>query len=85
MGYWLLIATGIIGPFFMIKYREMVGDFIGEAEWMKKVGGVYTVVIIVAVFLFFWTIAEVTGTTGVLFSPLRNLSPAFQPEAPPVF
>ena len=85
MGYYLLIATGFIAPFFMMRYREMVGDLIGEAEWMKKVGGVYNLVIIVAVIIFLWTLAEVTGTTSVIFYPLRFLNPAFRPQAPPTF
>ena len=85
MGYYLLIALGLIGPFVLIKYREMIGDMIGEASWMRKVGGVYNVVFIVAMLIFFWTLAEATGTTGVLFAPLRRLSPAFQPQIVPEF
>ena len=85
MGYWLLIAIGLIGPFFLIKYRESIGDTIGEAAWKKKVGGVYTVVLIVALLIFFWTIAEVTGTTGVLFSPLKSLFPEFRQQPSPTF
>lgn len=81
MGYYLMIAAGLIGPFFLVKYRESIGDMMGEADWMKKVGGVYNVVFIVAVIIFFWTIAEMTGTTSILFAPLRKLSPGFQPEA----
>ena len=63
MGYYLLIGVGLIGPFFMIKYREMIGDMMGEADWMRKVGGVHYVVVIVALVIFFWTPAEMTGTT----------------------
>lgn len=85
MGYYLLIAVGLIGPFFLIKYREAVGDLIGEAAWMRKVGGVYNVIFIIAMFIFFWTLAEVTGTTSILFAPLRRLSPGFQPETIPTF
>lgn len=85
MGYYLLIATGLIGPFAMIYYREAIGDMIGEADWMRKVGGVYIVVIIVALLIFFWTLAELTGTTSILFAPLRYLSPAFWPTAEPTF
>ena len=86
MGYYLLIAAGLVGPFFLIKYRQVVGDMMGEAEWMKKVGGVYNTVIIIALIIFFWTIAEMTGTTSVLFGPLRYLIPGMRPqEAPPPF
>ena len=75
MGYYLLLAIGFVGPFFLMKYREPLGDTIGEAEWMKKVGGVYNVIVIVACVIFFWTLAQATGTTGVLFGPLRGLFP----------
>lgn len=85
MGYSLLIAAGLIGPFVLIYYRERIGDMIGEADWMRKVGGVYYVVVYIAIIIFFWTLAELTGTTGVLFAPLRSLSPAFQQQTPPTF
>ena len=79
MSYYLLIATGLIGPFAMIRYREAIADMLGEAPWMQKLGGVHNVVIIVALLIFFWTVAELTGTTSILFAPLRYLSPGFRP------
>ena len=82
MGYFILYTIGLIGPFFMIKYREVIGDFIGEANWMRKIGGVYNVVIIVAVIIFCWTIAEITGTTSILFSPLKGMFPEFRRGVP---
>ncbi len=85
MGYYLMIAAGLIGPFVLIKYRESLGNMMGEAEWMRKVGGVYNVIIIVAILIFFWTIAEATGTTEIMFGSLRNLSPGFQPQVTPSF
>ncbi len=71
MGTFLSIV-GIISSILLIKYRERVGDNIGEADWMLKVGGVYNFIIIFAIFLFFWSIAYLTGTTDFLFAPLRN-------------
>ena len=56
--------------FWMIKYRERIGDSIGEAEWMNKVGGVYNVIFIVSVFVFFWAVAALTGTEKIFFAPL---------------
>ena len=85
MPYYLLIAIGIIGPVFLIIYRETIGDTIGEADWMRKVGGVYNVIVIVALLIFFWALADVTGTTSILFGPLRYLSPGFNPAPPPTF
>lgn len=81
MLYYILIAIGLIGPVFLIIYREALGDIIGEADWMRKVGGVYNVIVFAAILIFFWALADVTGTTSLLFSPLRQLSPAFQPPA----
>lgn len=63
----MIIAVG------MIKYRERIGDFLGEAEWMRYVGGVYNLVMIVAVFLFFWAIASLTGTQEIFFFPIYML------------
>ena len=62
----------------MFKYRERIGDAVGEADWMRKIGGVYAVVMIVALVIFFWSIAELTGTTSVLFAPVRLLFPGFR-------
>ena len=80
MGYWILITIGLIGPFFLIYYREGVGDLFGEADWMKHVGGVYNVIVIAAVIIFFWALAEATGTTALLFSPLKGLIPGLGEE-----
>ncbi|MFA6038775.1 MAG: hypothetical protein WCV62_04075 [Candidatus Peribacteraceae bacterium] len=74
----ILPIVGIVGSFCLIKYREQVGDMIGEAQWMKNVGGVYILVIIIAVFIFFWSLAELTGTTDVLFGPLKYLIPGMR-------
>lgn len=63
---------GIIASVGLVIKREAVGDLFGEAEWMQKVGGVYNVVIACAIFIFFWSLAYMTGTLDVLFSPIVN-------------
>ena len=85
MGYYMIIATGLIGPFVMMVYRESLGDLIGEADWMRKVGGVYYVIVFIALFIFFWTLAEVTGTTTILFSPITSILPGVQQQTAPTF
>lgn len=65
-----LYILGIAASVAMIKYREKLGDIIGDAEWMQYVGGVYNAVIIAAVLLFFWSIAGLTGTTNIFLYPL---------------
>ena len=74
MGY-IPPIIGIIGSFFMIKYREYIGSMMGEADWMAKIGGVYNFVIVIAIFIFFWSLASLTGTTDLLFRPLLWLIP----------
>ena len=74
MGY-ILPIIGIVGPVFMIKYREAIGNMMGEAAWMAKVGGVYNFVILVAIFIFFWSLASLTGTTDLLFRPILWIIP----------
>lgn len=72
---YLLPIIGIIASIAMLKYREKIGDFMGEADWMRYVGGVYNFVIVIAIVIFFWCIAVLTGTTHILFAPLLLLFP----------
>lgn len=65
-----LYVAGLIGPFFMIMYRESIGDLMGEPPWTKLFGGIYAVVVWIAIFIFFWTIAEMTDSTDILFRGL---------------
>ncbi len=67
MGVYLLYAAGLIGPFLMIMHREAIGDIMGEPPWTKAIGGIYAVVVYIALAIFFWTIAEITQSTDVLF------------------
>lgn len=67
------IFLGFLGigfGFFLIKYRERIGDFLGDAYWMRYVGGVYNLIIIVGVLIFFWSVALMTGTQTIFFAPL---------------
>ena len=70
-----LSIIGIVLAFFMLKYRERLGDMIGEAEWMQKVGGVYMMIIIAAIVIFLVSVATLTGTSNILLAPLRFLVP----------
>lgn len=73
MLHFLLSIGAMVGSFYLMYYREKIGDMIGEADWMRAIGGVYNVIVIVAVLIFFWGLAELTGTTGVLFKPVLFL------------
>lgn len=61
---------GIAASFVLLKYRERVGEMFGEADWMRHVGGIYGIVIIVAIFIFFWSVATLTGTMDIFLIPL---------------
>lgn len=76
-----LSIIGMIGAFFLLKYRQKVGDMIGEADWMLKLGGVYNVIIIFSIFIFFWGLATLTGTSDFLFGWIRYIIPGLQPQA----
>lgn len=66
----ILGIIGIIISFFFLVKRETIGDMIGEAEWMQHIGGVYNFIIVIGVLIFFWGLAMVTGTIGLLFAPI---------------
>jgi hypothetical protein len=74
---------GVIGSVVMLKYREKLGDIMGDPDWMRYVGGVYNFIVLLAIFLFFWSIAVMTGTTSVLFKPLLLLFPNPNPTITP--
>ncbi len=71
----LLSIVGLVASVVLIKYRESIGDMLGEADWMRKIGGVYYVVIYIAVIIFFWSLATLTGTSDVLFRSVTWIFP----------
>lgn len=70
-----LSIIGIVASFLLLKYRERIGEIIGEAEWMRRFGGVYNIIVIAAIFIFFWSIAALTGTTNFFLKPITFLIP----------
>lgn len=70
-----LALLGIVLSIALLKYRERMGDFIGQADWMRYVGGVYNFVIIIALFILLWSMATLTGTQELLFRPFLYLLP----------
>lgn len=78
-----LTILGIVGGFLMIKYRKVVGDNLGEADWMRKIGGVHNTMVILGIVAFFIGIGAATNTLDLMFRPLMYLIPgAIKPEAP---
>lgn len=78
-----LSVLGILLALALLKYRESVGNMIGEADWMQKVGGVYNVIIILSLIIFFWSIAELTGTTDIFFAPIKWMIPGMRQSVDP--
>ncbi len=66
---------GIVVGALLIKYREMVGEMLGEPAWADKIGGIYNLVILIGIFIFFWGIAALTNTQDILFGPLLFFLP----------
>ncbi len=72
------IILGLIGIVFasvLIKFREQVGEMLGEPAWADKIGGIYNLVIIICVVIYFWSISYMTGTQDIFFAPLMNFLP----------
>lgn len=70
-----LSIVGIICSILLIKYRERVAEMTGAGEWMDYLGGVYNVIILTAVFIFFFSVATLTGTVDYFLTPIRFLLP----------
>jgi hypothetical protein len=70
----LIPVLGIIFAFILIKYREQIGDVFGDPDWMRPLGGVYFVIVYIAIFIIFWSIAYAHGHDG---HPLQAVPHAF--------
>ena len=75
MSEYLFPLLGIAFAFVLIKYREPIGDVFGDPEWVRTLGGIHYVIVYIAIFIIIWSVAELTGTTSVLFRPLLFLFP----------
>ena len=66
----------IVGAYVCLRYRSQIVEYTGDFAWAEKhlgQGGTYAVVVLLGVFFFFFGIASITGTTGVLLAPLRSI------------
>ena len=79
MKYFLAFG-GFFLAYFMIRYRESIGNSFGEFAWMKKIGGIYAIVVCIAVFIIFWSLATITGTEDALFAPIFWMFPFLSGE-----
>lgn len=69
----LLGLIGIVLSFLLIVYRVQINHFMGGIEWAERKfgpGGSYTVLVIVALLLFFFSLMYMTDSFGVIFGAL---------------
>ncbi|PIQ76058.1 hypothetical protein COU78_03820 [Candidatus Peregrinibacteria bacterium CG10_big_fil_rev_8_21_14_0_10_49_24] len=85
MGNFIINTVLMLLGFSLIKFRERIADMIGDAYWMRYVGGVYLFVVIVGVITFFFGVARMTGTTDILMAPIYGIIPSMGEPAPPQF
>lgn len=71
----LIPILGIAFAFVLIKYREQIGDTFGDPDWLRPIGGVHFTIVYIAIFIIFWSISYLTGTTEILFRPFLWLFP----------
>ncbi len=76
---YVLGLIGIIMGCCLIIWRQRVGDEFGEQEWAYRIGGVYNVVIIVGIFMIFWSIAYMVDTMEFFFWPILMFLPIRKP------
>lgn len=70
-----LAIVGLVCSVLLIKYRERVAEMTGAGGWMDYLGGVYNVIILTAIFIFFFSVATLTGTVDYFLAPVRFLFP----------
>jgi hypothetical protein len=73
--HYVLAIIGIITSIALMHYRQQCGDFLGEADWMYYVGGVYNFIVICGILVLFWSLASLFGITDILFAPILYLIP----------
>jgi hypothetical protein len=70
MGQTLIGFLGLIVAIIFIRYRRIVGDMFGNAQWMLRIGGIHNIVIIVAILLTLWSLLMIFHLEEVFFIPL---------------
>lgn len=71
---WILSIAGLIAPYFIVKHREVIIEITGKFGWAERylgMGGSYTVVVLFAVFLFFFSLLYITGFSDIMFSWMK--------------
>ena len=69
------IVYGLLGlgfAYLLVRYREFIGDILGNMEWAKWVGGIYNVIVMVAIILAIFSLLFIFGLEEQLFGGIRN-------------
>ncbi|MFA7681807.1 MAG: hypothetical protein WCX61_02135 [Candidatus Peribacteraceae bacterium] len=64
---------GILLSWIIIRYREAIGNTLGEAAWMRSIGGIYYVIIFTAIFIFLWSLLMMFGLTNQVVEPIVRI------------
>ncbi len=70
MGQTFLGLLGLALAIVMIRFRRIVGDMCGNAQWMLKVGGIHNIVIIAAIILVMFSLLMIFHLEDAFFMPL---------------
>ena len=79
---YIFAILGMVASFFIIKYRESLGQSFGEADWMRYVGGIYGLMVLIGILIFYWSLATLTGTEEIFFAPIIWLIPGMSTPPP---
>ena len=69
------VIYGLLGlgfSYLLVKYRRYIGDAMGNMQWTKWVGGIYNVIVIVAVIVAIFSLLFMFGLEESLFGGIRN-------------
>jgi len=72
---YVLAIFGLFLSYGIMRHRESIGNSIGEMDWMRKIGGIYNIIVCIAVFIFFWSLATLSGTEDIFLYPFLKLMP----------
>lgn len=70
------IIYGLLGlglAYGLVRYREYIGQALGRVEWADKwIGGVYNLVVLVAIGLAIFSLLMIFGLEEIIFGNLKG-------------
>lgn len=77
---YIFAIMGLFLSFGIIKWREDLGNSMGNMTWMRYFGGPYVFMVLVGVIMFFWSLATITGTEDIFLAPIIFLVPGLSTD-----